>query len=251
MGKSQAPVWTDIKKEFDTFCHDYGRQGSLAAVSLAGVRWIPPQEAYLRDKTQVLGVKWKDIVAVSLAMAYHPGEIEAIPGHWVARPPEGSRWNEYAHAYTLLNNALDRVAKALAGRFGGIHEGATLEGFVSQASHVRDYFPHSASHRSVAEAAGLGWRGRHRLIVTPQWGAAFRMATLYLPGMMEVESRQAGECGDCTACLSACPILDKYVGEEDQDVYRERCRQRIDALGLDDEVCGICVRSCWEAVTRP
>ena len=250
MEKGRSQVWSDLRNEFEALCREYGRQGALAAVPLVGVRWIPPQEAYLRDKTSVLGTEWKDIVAVSLAMAYHPDEIEAIPGHWVARPPEGSRWNEYARAYTLLNNALNRVARALAERFGGICEGATLEGFVSQASHVRDYFPHCASHRSVAQAAGLGWRGRHRLIVTREWGPAFRMATLYLPGIMEVESRQAGDCGDCTACLEACPILERYASKEDQDVYRERCRQRIDALGLDDEVCGICGRRCWEAVTR-
>ena len=43
------------------------------------------------------------------------------------------------------------------------------------------------------------------------------------------------------ACLEVCPILRPEEG------YRERCRRRIDALGLEDEVCGICVRVCWEA----
>ena len=49
-------------------------------------------------------------------------------------------------------------------------------------------------------------------------------------------------CTSCGACLEVCPILRPAEG------YRERCRRRLKALGLEDEVCGICVRVCWGGV---
>lgn len=240
MSKSQISK-KEIEAEFRRLCERAGRRGVISFVPVEGVRLLPEQSAYLRRKLDGLG-EWSDITAVSIGLLYHESEILAIPDGWVGKPPEDGLWNRYARAYTELNRLLNDVAGQLAGRFGGVVEAATVEGWVEQVKHVNDYFPHCVSHRAFAEAAGLGWRGRSGLVITPEAGPALRFATVFVPRRVSSDDRELPGCGDCLACLEVCPILRPEEG------YRERCRRRLGALGLEDEVCGICVRVCWEVV---
>jgi len=233
----------DVEGEFCLLCEQTGRGGVIGFASVEGVRLLPEQAAYLRRKLDGLG-PWSDIAAVSIGLLYHEAEILAIPAGWVSKPPEDGCWNQYAHAYTELNRLLTGIASQLAERLGGVAEAATVEGWVDQVKHVNDYFLHCVSHRAFAEAAGVGWRGRSGLVVTPEAGPALRFATVFVPQRLSPDSRDLPGCGDCHACLEVCPILRPEEG------YRERCRRRLKALGLEDEVCGICVRVCWEAVMR-
>lgn len=231
----------EIEGEFRLLCEQTGRQGVIGFIPVEGVRLLPVQSAYLRRKLDGLG---SDITAVSIGLLYHEPEILAIPAGWVGKPPEDGQWNRYARAYTELNRLLNEIATRLAERFGGAVEQATMEGWVGQVSHVDDYFPHCVSHRAFAEAAGVGWRGKHGLVVTPEAGPALRFATIFVPQLLLPDDKHLPGCSDCNACLEVCPILRQEEG------YRERCRRRLKALGLEDEVCGICVRVCWEANRR-
>ena len=233
----------EIEGEFRRLCERAGRQGVIGFVPVEDVKLLPEQSAYLRRKLDGLGA-WSDITAVSIGLLYHEAEILAIPDGWVGKPPKDGRWNQYARAYTELNRLLNDVASQLAERFGGVAESPTVEGWVEQVKHVNDYWPHCVSHRAFAEAAGVGWRGRNGLVVTPEAGPALRFATVFIPQRLSPESRALPGCGDCRACLEVCPILRPEEG------YRERCRRRLGALGLEDEVCGICVRVCWEVGHR-
>jgi epoxyqueuosine reductase QueG len=149
-----------------------------------------------------------------------------------------------------LNSALNHVANMLAERFDGVAEEATLSGLVDEVAHVSQYFPLCVSHRAVAEAADLGWRGRHGLIVTPEYGPALRLATVFIVGRVDSPQRQLAGCGTCQACLDVCPVLRVGTRKADPNFYREMCRRRIVSLGLDAEVCGICVRRCWEVICQ-
>jgi hypothetical protein len=245
----------EIEEAFRLLCEQVGRQGVIGFVPIEDVRLLPVQWAYLRHKLDGLGPAlstaegkaegpWSDITAVSIGLLYHKPEILAIPAGWVSRPPEDGQWNRYARAYTELNRLLNEIAARLAEQFDGLAEQATMEGWVGHVSHVNDYFPACVSHRAFAEAAGVGWRGKHGLVVTPEAGPALRFATLFIPQSLLPDSKHLPGCGDCNACLEVCPIL------RPEDGYRERCRRRLEALGLEDEVCGICVRVCWEANQR-
>jgi epoxyqueuosine reductase QueG len=243
-------MWGKIQERFRSLCAQEGREGVIAAVPVAEVRLLPEQAAYLRLKLAPLGVPEREATALSLGIAYHRKEIEVIPGGWTKAKPVDSRWDEYVDAYGGLNRCLRRVGSALAGAFGGVAEGPTRDGVVGQVSHVREYFPTCVSHRAFAETAGLGWRGKHGLIITPEFGPALRLTTVFLPFRVEAPRLQPGSCGECSACLEVCPVLRKGTTHADPDVYREMCRRRIKALALDADVCGICVRRCWEAVAR-
>lgn len=241
-------MWSKITEEFHNLCTRENRPGLIAAAPFGEIRLIPEQNSYLRGKLARHGLSPENVTALSLGLAYRPEEVEVIPDRWVGKNPPESRWNEYARAYGELNRALNRVSRALAETFHGLAEGATLEGLVGEVQHVKDYYPLCVSHRSVAEAAGLGWRGRHGLIVTPEFGPSLRLASVFLPGVFESPPRRLAGCQDCRACIEICPVLQKDAANPDPNVYRENCRRRIGNLALEDEVCGICIRRCREVI---
>lgn len=60
--------------------------------------------------------------------------------------------------------------------------------------------------RPLADKAGLGWTGKHTLILNSEAGSWFFLGELftYLPLPVD-EPEQPNRCGDCTACLQVCP----------------------------------------------
>ena len=214
----------------------------IGFVPVEAVSLMPEQVQYLERKLASID-DGRGVTAVSLGLAYHDHEILAVPSGWRSSATSDDSWNIYARAYRELNHTLNWLAGELCDEVGGAVEQATMEGWAHTVQHVSDYFPNCVSHRAFAEAAGIGWRGRHGLIVTPQAGPALRLATLFVPGHELQQAVAFPGCGECRACLEVCPVLHRA------DDYREACRRRIDRLGLEDEVCGICVRVCWERIT--
>ncbi|MDD2991268.1 MAG: tRNA epoxyqueuosine(34) reductase QueG [Zoogloea sp.] len=58
---------------------------------------------------------------------------------------------------------------------------------------------------ALAEKAGLGWRGKHSLLLSRQGGSFFFLGEIYIDVPLPVDIPVQGHCGDCTACLPACP----------------------------------------------
>lgn len=60
--------------------------------------------------------------------------------------------------------------------------------------------------RPLAEKAGLGWTGKHTLIINRHAGSYFFLGELFTNLPLPVETQTAENlCGDCTACLKVCP----------------------------------------------
>jgi epoxyqueuosine reductase QueG len=233
----------DVEHRFTRLCTEVGRHGVIGFAPVEGVRLLPEQSRRLQEKLTPFALG-SGPGAISFGLFYHEPEILAIPSAWQSKQTGGDSWNDYARAYQELNRALDHVSSSLAAEFGGVAERATLEGWTGKVQHVGDYFAHCISHRAFAETAGIGWRGRHGLIVTPEAGPALRFATVFIPVHIPPEPKKLPGCGECRACLDICPIL-RGAGD-----YRQACLRRIGALGLEADVCGICVRACWEQVCR-
>ncbi len=68
-------------------------------------------------------------------------------------------------------------------------------------------FTDSAPVLEVALAAksGLGWRGKHTLLLTRDMGSHFFIGEIYTNLPLPVTPATSAHCGTCNACLAACP----------------------------------------------
>ncbi|NRA62395.1 MAG: tRNA epoxyqueuosine(34) reductase QueG [Psychrobium sp.] len=68
--------------------------------------------------------------------------------------------------------------------------------------------------RPLAEKAGLGWVGKHSLILNEQAGSFFFLGELLVNIPLPVSSPVEDKCGKCVACITICPtqaIVEPYV----------------------------------------
>ena len=68
-------------------------------------------------------------------------------------------------------------------------------------------FTDSAPVLEVALAAksGLGWRGKHTLLLTRDAGSFFFLGEIYTDLPLPVTPAASAHCGSCSACIAACP----------------------------------------------
>ena len=59
--------------------------------------------------------------------------------------------------------------------------------------------------RPLADAAGLGWTGKHTLLLNKQSGSFFVLGELFLSLALPDDSPVTAHCGSCSACIDICP----------------------------------------------
>lgn len=111
------------------------------------------------------------------------------------------------------------------------------------------------SHKMAATLAGLGWIGKCALLVTPEFGSAVRWGTVLTDAPLDcgtpvTESR----CGDCHACVDACPGHACSGTDWRQGTPRESfwdpqaCVAGMKAVnvqrGTNFAICGLCIAAC-------
>lgn len=66
---------------------------------------------------------------------------------------------------------------------------------------------------ALAEKAGIGWRGKHTLLLNREAGSMFFLGELYTDLPLPVDKPVSSHCGQCRACIDICPtqaILGPY-----------------------------------------
>jgi epoxyqueuosine reductase len=130
-----------------------------------------------------------------------PRSIDPAPEDrgWIARyawssridPQRGVQPSDY---HKVLLKRLRRLETRLL----ATHPDATLRSFVDTGPVVE---------RSLAIAAGLGWRGKNTCLIHPQLGSYGFLAVMLTS--LAVEEAQThsmpDRCGSCTRCIEACP----------------------------------------------
>ena len=57
----------------------------------------------------------------------------------------------------------------------------------------------------LASRSGLGWRGKHTLLLSREAGSTFFLGEIHCALPLPSDSPQTDHCGSCSACISACP----------------------------------------------
>jgi epoxyqueuosine reductase len=85
--------------------------------------------------------------------------------------------------------------KTLAARFA-VHTGADVKVFVDTAPLME---------KPLAEAAGIGWQGKHTNLVSREFGSWLFLGAILTDRDLPADPREQDHCGTCTACLDVCP----------------------------------------------
>ncbi|QJE00646.1 tRNA epoxyqueuosine(34) reductase QueG [Massilia forsythiae] len=57
----------------------------------------------------------------------------------------------------------------------------------------------------LAQKAGLGWRGKHTLLLSREAGSTFFIGEILVDVPLPVDQSTGAHCGQCQACIGACP----------------------------------------------
>lgn len=103
--------------------------------------------------------------------------------------------------------------------------------------------------RPLADAAGLGWTGKHTLLINKQSGSFFVLGELFLSLELPDDKPVTPHCGSCSACIDICPTKAiigpyklkadaciSYLTIEHDGVIEEKYRKAIGnrVFGCDD-----------------
>jgi epoxyqueuosine reductase len=79
--------------------------------------------------------------------------------------------------------------------------------FAAQTSAEVKVFVDTAAvmEKPLAQAAGLGWQGKHTNLVSREFGSWLFLGAIYTEADLPRDDAEADHCGSCQACLDICP----------------------------------------------
>jgi epoxyqueuosine reductase len=124
---------------------------------------------------------------ISLQYNYYPKEIQNTDSYQIAKYAYGEDYHHIIKAklYELLNYIQEYIGQIDARVF--TDSAPVLE-------------------RVWAKKSGLGWIGKHSLLITKQKGSYYFLAEIILDLELEYDLEyETDHCGNCTKCIDACP----------------------------------------------
>lgn len=158
----------------------------LAQGRNAGMEWIENYQEKRTDPTKLVPGA-KSVISV-LASYHHPSQKK----YW---DMDGLKISKYA----VKRDYHKVVRKHLKQLYEYIDElvGPITGRFFSDSAPVLD--------KAWAVRAGLGWIGKHSMVINKNIGSYFFIGEIILDVDLVYDSIQTDHCGTCTACIDACP----------------------------------------------
>ncbi|MCV0397891.1 MAG: tRNA epoxyqueuosine(34) reductase QueG [Rhizobiaceae bacterium] len=167
-----------LPERLDRFLSE-GRHGTMG--------WLADRAGERADPR----VLWDAVRSVvMLGMNYGPDES---PLDILARPDRGAI-SVYARNRDYHDVIKGRL-KILAGKIAA-KGGADVKVFVDTAP---------VMEKPLAEAAGLGWQGKHTNLVSREHGSWLFLGAIFTTAELAPDAPEPDHCGSCRACLDICP----------------------------------------------
>ncbi len=145
--------------------------------------------AHHRESPAALWPEVRSVIA--LGMSYAP----ATDPLRLAAEGEVGRISIYAQGGDY-HDVVKRNLKALARWLVGELKDADVKVFVDTAP---------VMEKPLAEAAGLGWQGKHTNLVSREHGSWLFLGAIYTTADLATDPGGSDTCGSCDACQRACP----------------------------------------------
>jgi epoxyqueuosine reductase len=160
----------------------------LALGRHASMQWLQETEER-RANPEVLWPEVRSIIV--LAMNYGP---ESDPLDILSQKDKAaiSVYAQNRDYHDIIKGKL----KGVASRFASRASGEYLKVFVDTAP---------VMEKPLAEAAGLGWQGKHTNLVSRSHGSWLFLGTIFTTAELPADERETDHCGSCHACLDVCP----------------------------------------------
>ena len=182
LGFSMAGACPAVSPEGVSRLHEWIKLGYAGEMQYIECR----ENAYADPGLVLAGVR----SILMLAMNYRTADPQ---------PPQAGqgRISRYAWGPADYHDVIHGRLKQLVQFVESSAQGAKARGVVDSAPLLE---------REFAQLAGLGWIGKHTLLLSRQQGSYFFLAALLTDQeLVYDEPQDADHCGSCTACLDACP----------------------------------------------
>ncbi|PAQ05568.1 tRNA epoxyqueuosine(34) reductase QueG [Mesorhizobium temperatum] len=134
---------------------------------------------------------WPEVRSIIvLAMNYGP---DHDPRAVLAKRDRGaiSVYAQNRDYHDVMKGRLKEIAGKIVARAGG-----DVKVFVDTAP---------VMEKPLAEAAGLGWQGKHTNLVSREHGSWLFLGTIFTTAELAPDTPEDDHCGSCRACLDVCP----------------------------------------------
>jgi epoxyqueuosine reductase len=152
-----------------------------------GMIWMEERKHH-RESPAGLWPEVRSIIALGLSYAPKEDPLRLADEGGVGRISVYAQGGDY-------HDVMKRALKAL-GRWLAKEAGCDLKVFVDTAP---------VMEKPLAEAAGLGWQGKHTNLVSRTAGSWLFLGAIYTTLDLDPDTPGSDSCGSCTACQTACP----------------------------------------------
>ena len=182
--------------------------------------------------------------AILIAVALNPQIISKIA--------EGPTL-EYCREYKNINDLLTELSTYAANLIKDSGHNAIPKAATN--SEIDDLQSTPLPHKTIATRAGIGWIGKCALLVTPAYGSAIRITSVFTDLKLAAgKAINYSKCDECTVCVDKCPAhaisgRNWEVNLKREDFYDySKCRKIAQNyarnLKYEDSICGICISVC-------
>jgi epoxyqueuosine reductase len=164
-----------------------GLSGFLAEGNHGDMGWLA-ERAERRADPRALWPAARSVVVLGL----NYGPVENPPPPRMA--PSAGDISVYARNRDY-HDVIKKKLKAL-GRWMGETFGCEIKVFIDTAP---------VMEKPLAQAAGLGWQGKHTNLVSRDFGSWLFLGEVFTDLELGADTPETDHCGDCRRCLDACP----------------------------------------------